>query len=211
MNTIKAVLFDLDGVLSDSVTWHRLALNKSLRRVAGFEIDFNSREGADVLVAPRTQDKLQVLLGKGRIDASQMEAILRVKKDCLDEVISEYACKDFLKIELLNNLRHRDIRTACVTNSNSVSAFAILESLGLVSCFDLIVTGSEVSHHKPSSEGYVTVMVKLGVLPKECVILEDSLEGITSARNTGAHVWIVSGPPEVTWENLNKFSKEITC
>jgi HAD superfamily hydrolase (TIGR01509 family) len=81
--------------------------------------------------------------------------------------------------------------------------------LGLLGSLDVVVTGSEVRGHKPCSEGYVIAMVSLQALPKESVIVEDTAEGIISARNTGAHVWEVESPAEVTWENLNRFLEEV--
>lgn len=204
---IRAILFDLDGTLVDSVPWHEDALNRSLQEVAGFQIgEFENKE---TFRGRLTRDKLYILLEQGRISSDQLGPITEGKKKYLQSVISGCASPDWEKIRMLDSLREQDFLLACVTNSNRDASQVVLRSVGLLDKFNVLVTGSDVVKHKPCSEGYIVAMTSLGVFPKECVIVEDSIEGIISARNTGSHVWEVSGAEEVTRENLNKFLEEI--
>lgn len=204
---MEAVLFDLDGTLVDSVPWHEEALNMALWEVAGFRIgEFENKE---TFRGRLTRDKLYILLEQERIQADQIEAITDLKREHLNTVVTLNAVPPEDKAQMLWELKSRGYKLACVTNSNRVAAETVLFNLHLMSFFDQVITGSDVTKHKPSSEGYVLAMVMLGVRPRECVIVEDSVEGVTSARNTGAHVWEVSGADEVSWENLNRFLEEI--
>jgi len=206
---IKSILFDLDGVLVDSVRWHEVALNRALQEAAGFQIDESGNEGLEALRGKLTRDKLHILLEQKRITPAQLKRIPDLKKKHLVDVLAEYAHEDPDKIRLLEETRRLGLSTGCVTNSNRDAATSILSNLGLLESFDVVVTGSEVRSHKPCSEGYIIAMVSLQALPKECVVVEDTAEGVVSARNTGAHVWVVKGPAEVTWENLNRFLEEV--
>ena len=186
---MKAVLFDLDGTLVDSTAWHETALNCALQEVSGFQIgEFENR---NTFSGKLTRDKLSILLEQGRISSEQVDIIPSLKKKYFDEILEGCGPPDLEKIRLLEEIKHKGLKLACVTNSNYSAAHAVLHSVGLSEYFDLMVTGSDVFKHKPCSEGYIIAMVELGVRPRNCVIVEDSAEGITSAHNTGAHVWRV--------------------
>ncbi len=92
-------------------------------------------------------------------------------------------------IDLLNKLRHRHIPSAIVTSSSlhkMQSLFAKVPQLEAV--VDEIVTGSEVSRSKPDPEGYLLAANKLGIAPADCVVFEDSLQGLEAGRRAGAKV-----------------------
>jgi beta-phosphoglucomutase-like phosphatase (HAD superfamily) len=203
---MKAIIYDLDGVLVDSVGWHEIALNRALQEVVGFQI---GGEEIETLRGQPTRDKLHTLLGQKKLTQEQLVEVLDLKKKHFDKVVEDCACEDSEKIKLLEETHRLGLCTACVTNSNRAAATSVLSSTGLLGGFDVVITGSEVNNPKPCSEGYVIAMVLAGALPRECIIVEDTVEGVVSARNTGAYVWEVRSPVEVTCENLNRFLKEL--
>ncbi len=203
---IKSVVFDLDGVLVDSVPWHEEALNCALEEVAGFRIGVAENE--EIFSGKLTKDKLLLLRQQGRLDAARLTSVTLAKERHLFYIIQRDSWVDTTKVRLFDRLS--GYKTACVTNSNTQAASAVLLGAGLRDVFDVLISGDDVRHPKPSPEGYLTAMSVLRSGPLETVIVEDSVEGIASAQNTGAYVWEVEGPEEVVWENLQSFLQEIS-
>jgi len=204
---IKAVVFDLDGTLVDSVPWHEEAFNRALQDVCGFRL--GEYENKETFTGKLTKDKLRILQDQSRVEAGQFDDIVRRKKEHLQKGIADMAHVDVKKQEIQEKLREIGIRTACVTNSNEIAALSILEAVGLLSYFEFVIVGEDVAHHKPCGEGYVNAMVSLGSKPRETAIIEDSFIGIQAAQNTGAHTWAIDHPSELTWSNLKRFLEEI--
>lgn len=206
MNTrIKSFLFDLDGTLVDSVPWHEEALNRALQEVAGFCIGYS--ENKENFSGKLTKDKLLLLNKQRRLDSKLNDKVILTKKKYLSSILHSENHKEENKVELFFNLL--GYKLACVTNSNKQAALEVLSLIGLSSSFNVLITGDDVVHHKPSSEGYIMAMIALQSIPSETIIVEDSLLGVQAARSTGAHVWEVSGSEEVTWHNLQDFLRGI--
>lgn len=97
-------------------------------------------------------------------------------------------------MELLDNLRSRNIPVALVTSSNDLKMQHLWSDMPeLKEKFDVIITGDEVTHSKPNPEGYLTAAHRLGVDPKQCVVFEDSLQGVKAGKAAGAFVVGVAG------------------
>jgi beta-phosphoglucomutase-like phosphatase (HAD superfamily) len=86
------------------------------------------------------------------------------------------------------------VKTALVTTASGKNARAILERHELLGLFDLIVTGDDVSSHKPDPEAYLLAAEQLDVLPRECLAFEDSEIGIASAHSAGVPVVRINFP-----------------
>ena len=84
--------------------------------------------------------------------------------------------------------------TAIVTGSSRKDAFHVLHSLGLEHMVDLIVAGDDVKKGKPDPESYLLAAEKLGVSPEECLVLEDSVNGVKSALAAGMNVIAIATP-----------------
>lgn len=97
-------------------------------------------------------------------------------------------------MELLDDLRQRNIPVALVTSSNDLKMQHLWSDMPeLKEKFDVIITGDEVSHSKPNPEGYLTAAHRLGVDPSKCVVFEDSLQGVKAGKAAGAYVVGVAG------------------
>ena len=86
------------------------------------------------------------------------------------------------------------IKTALVTTASGVNAHAIMDYHGLRSLFDVVVTGDEVTCHKPDPEAYLFAIEQLKLSPNECLAFEDSEIGIASARAAGIQAVHISFP-----------------
>lgn len=205
---IKAIFFDLDGVLIDMVQGHYIALNKALKDVYGFELTYN--EHFDYLNGLPTKKKLEKLTKDGRIKLEDHLLIFNKKQFYTKEIINDMPRKQ-RKIVLHQYIKENKLYSVCVTNSIRETAELMLKQTGQFERLDLLISNEDIKKAKPNSEGYITAMVKFGVYPNECIIVEDSPHGYESAKNTGAFVWRVSGPEEVNLENFKKFKESIIC
>lgn len=96
--------------------------------------------------------------------------------------------------EFLIKSRKKGIPCALVTSSDQKKMSHLKEELpGLLNYFDYVVTGNQVKTSKPSPEGYLMAAEKINVAPENCVVFEDSLQGVMAGRNANAYVVGISG------------------
>ncbi len=197
MSGIKAVLFDLDGVLVDACEWHYIALNKALFEVCGFKI---SEEDHKVKYnGLPTKVKLNMLGVKN----SDFDKVWNLKQQYTIESIKKFGKEEKSKIELLKFLKEKKIFLGCVTNSIKHTASLMLSVTGQLPYFDLIITNEDVSEPKPSPECYNKLIKHIREGAGFVLIVEDSEKGIRSASLSEANlIWKVKNAQEVTKENF---------
>ena len=195
---IKAILYDLDGVLVDATEWHYESLNLALEQVKGFQIKRD--EHIATFNGLPTMRKLEILFDQGRVKKDDFDLIWQKKQDKTIEVIKNSAFVDPNKIRLHNATK--SYKRVCVTNSIRETALLMLEETGQLEFMDFVISNEDVSSPKPSPEGYVQAINRLELKPEECMIVEDSPKGIEAAKKSGAHTCEVSGYNEVTLENI---------
>ena len=83
---------------------------------------------------------------------------------------------------------HRQYPAAVASNAEAANIEFVLSELEIRDCFQAVVSGCEVSLPKPSPEIYLLAAAKLGFAPEECLVFEDSVTGMTAARNAGMRV-----------------------
>jgi beta-phosphoglucomutase len=197
---IKAIIYDLDGVLVDATEWHYESLNLALNEIAGFTI--KRQEHIDTFNGIPTIKKLEILNSQGRLDESLFNKIWELKQDKTIDVIKNSAFNDDVKIRLHENTKQ--YKKCCVTNSIQKTADLMLEKTGQKQFMEFLISNEDVLNPKPDPEGYITAMNKLCLEPDECMIIEDSPKGIKSANESGAFVYPVFGYADVTLENVLK-------
>jgi HAD superfamily hydrolase (TIGR01509 family) len=195
---IKLVIFDMDGVLVDACEWHRIALNESLKEVCNYEITleqhYNEFNGLP------TKVKLRKLSERGILSEDKIDIVENIKQDkTLDVIAKECRVRDE-KIELMKRLKKNNLKIACYTNSIRKTAELMLEKTGIKGYFDLILTNQDVTQAKPNPEGYIKLMNIFNVANSECIIVEDSPNGLKAAKSSGATVLEVKNQDYVTCE-----------
>ncbi|MBQ4405795.1 MAG: beta-phosphoglucomutase [Bacteroidales bacterium] len=180
---MKALIFDLDGVLVDSAKYHYLAW-KVLADKLGFE--FTEKDNERLKGVSRMKS-LEILLEIGGVIMSdEMKEKAATEKNELyrsyiakmtpDEILP--GVEDFLK-----EVKAAGIKTAI--GSASKNTPLILERTGLAKYFDAVADGTMVSKAKPDPEVFLKGAELLGVEPKECVVFEDAEAGVEAAHNAG--------------------------
>jgi len=194
---IKAVIFDMDGVLVDAAPLHRAAFRAALFNVEGFTIDPATERW---LEGRPTRVKLQMLADSGQYTIWHYADLVCEEKQALTMQLAESLRPEPRIVEAVKVAgRHRAV--GCYTNSIRASATTFLARAGVFTAMDSIVTNEDVSKPKPDPEGYRLVMDELGVEPNECLILEDSDVGYEAAVMSGAFALKVDFA-DITPDNL---------
>jgi len=211
MNTIKAVLFDMDGVLIDAKEWHYEALNKALS-LFGMEISrYDHLVTYDGLP---TSKKLEMLTLERGLPIELHQFINRIKQQyTLDEVHQK--CRPvFVHEHALSRLKAHGFRMAVCSNSIRKTVDIMLEKAMIIQNFDIILSNQDVTKSKPDPEIYVTCMKRLEVSPRETLIIEDNEHGIKAAVASGAHLMTVQSIYDVTYvrimERIEALNRETT-
>ena len=195
---IKAILYDLDGVLVDATEWHYESLNIALKEVAGFIIERN--EHISTFNGIPTKKKMEILNEQNRLSLNLFQEVWDKKQEKTKEVIERSASIDQNKIRLHNNTKN--MKKACITNSIRETAMLMLEKTGQLEFMDFVISNEDVTEPKPSPEGYNLAMKRLKLEPHECMIVEDAPKGIEAAKLSGANVYEVNGFYDVSLENI---------
>ncbi|KPK14733.1 MAG: hypothetical protein AMJ62_12045 [Myxococcales bacterium SG8_38] len=184
--TAFGVLFDLDGVLVDSASLHLRAYEQVFES-AGLAFSDAAKDAVR-----RGKSRAEVLnLALPMAERGLKEKLAEAKPHALRAVLQEHAdCSMPGAVETVRALDRAGIPMAVVTNSRTPEIW--LEKLGISQRIRVVVTGSDVSSPKPSAEGYLLGAKRLGLLPADCLAIEDSCDGWTAARTAGMQVAVVA-------------------
>lgn len=198
---IKAVLFDMDGVLIDAKEWHYEALNKALR-LFGYEISrYDHLVTYDGLPTSKKLEMLSVEKGLPRKlhpyinQLKQLYTIDKIHADCRPVFIHQYA---------LSRLKADGYRIVCASNSIKKTIQLMMENSDLLQYLDFFLSNQDVVHPKPDPEIYTKAMQKLGLPPDQCLVVEDNFNGILAGKRSKAHVMEVATVQDVNYDNIRQ-------
>ncbi len=175
----KAAIFDLDGTLIDSNSvWEKI--DKIILRKRGITCSDEFIHRIAALTYEDAAEKMQEL----GVDATTEEIIA----ECNRLAIQEYRYNIFLKDgvrEYLDYLKKSGVKIALATASPKFLYEPVLRNNCIYNFFDVFCTTDEVGKSKDYPDIYLLAASKLGIAPSECVVFEDVLKGIVSAKNAG--------------------------
>lgn len=206
MEKIKAVIFDMDGVLIDAKEWHYEALNRALE-LFGYKI--TRYEHLVTYDGLPTRKKLEMLSKEQKLPQGLHSFINEMKQQYTMEIV--YAkCKPFFWHEYaLANLRAQGYKIGVASNSVRHSIEVMMEKSNLSQYLEVIVSNQDVKEGKPSPEIYLKAFELLQETPGKCLVVEDNVNGIKSATAAGAHVMQVDTVHDVTYGNIMKTIADI--
>jgi HAD superfamily hydrolase (TIGR01509 family) len=185
MSKIKAVLFDLDGVLVDATEWHYEALNRAL---ALFGFTISRYEHLFAYNGLPTRKKLEMLSVEKGLPVALHGLINKVKQVYTREEILTKCRPAFEKEYMLSRLKREGFRLALCSNAIRDSVELMIRQSGLYEYFEFLVSNEDVTRTKPDPEIYLNAIARLEYQPQEVVIVEDAPHGVESARRAGGHI-----------------------
>jgi len=205
-NQIKAVIFDLDGVLIEAKDWHYEALNRALR-LFGFTISrYDHLVTFDGLP---TVTKLNMLSQEKGLPIGLHDFINELKQKYTMELIYANCKPRFYHEYALSKLKSDGYSIGCASNSMRDSINIMLEKSSLDIYMDVIFSAQDVDNPKPAPDMYDQSIQKLGLKPKNYLIIEDNQNGIIAAKASGGHLLIVDDVKEVNIKNIYNKINEI--
>ena len=206
MTQIKAVLFDMDGVLIDAKEWHFEALNRALG-LYGYEIPLS--EHLLYYDGLPTKVKLQKLSDENGLPIELHDQINKKKQEFTMEIVMERCRPNPIHEHCLSQLKASGYHVACCSNSIRSTIETMMKCAKLDKYLEFIISNQDVKKSKPDPEIYITAMQKLGLKPDECLIIEDNENGIKAALASGGHLLAVKNVNEVNWDNISAKIQEI--
>ncbi|GAB4495589.1 MAG: beta-phosphoglucomutase [Anaerolineales bacterium] len=179
--SIRAFLFDLDGVLTDTAEYHYRAWKRLADELG---IPFTREENEALRGIPRRESLLLLLKGRTYPEA-QMQEFMARKNNYYLQFIREITPRDVLPgaLELLEEIRASGLKSAL--GSASKNAREVIERLGIAALLDAVSDGNSVERQKPAPDLFLHAARQLGFPPRECVVVEDASAGIEAALAGG--------------------------
>lgn len=182
---LQAVIFDLDGVITDTAEYHYLAW-KALGE--GINVPF-TREFNEELKGISRMDSLEKILALGGREhdftIEEKENLADQKNEHYKRLIQEISPADILPgVEnLIAEIKNRGFKIGLA--SVSKNAFTVMESLQLTKQFDVIIDAATIKNSKPDPEIFLTAAKALDVDPTECIGIEDAVAGVEAIKGAG--------------------------
>ncbi len=206
MTKIKAVIFDMDGVLIDAKDWHYEALNQALE-LFGYNISrYDHLVTFDGLP---TKKKLEMLSIEKGLPKGLHKFINHMKQIYTMEHVY-MKCKPLFNHQYaLSRLKSEGYGLALASNSVRVTIDMMMEKADLAKYLDFTLSNQDVTKSKPDPEIYQTAIKKFGLKPEECLVVEDNPNGVKAALGSGANLLKVETVYDVTYQNIKNRIKEV--
>lgn len=199
MSKIKAVLFDMDGVLIDARDWHYEALNEALGL---FGVEISRYDHLHTFDGLPTRAKLALLSEQYYLPIQLHEFINEVKQKNTLRKINELCHPVFQHEFALSRLKAEGLKIAVCSNSIRNTIEEMMNKAELSSYIDLIVSNEDVTRAKPDPEMYNLAISRFDLSPKECLVVEDNINGVKAGLASGAYVFKVDTPLDVTYDAI---------
>ena len=194
---LRAVIFDFDGVITDSEILHLRAFNQSL---AQYGIEITKNDYYTMYLGFNDTDCYKLLIEKGllKMDEQQINAIMNQKKKIFEQLAKTEGrmiegVRDFLTM-----LEQNDIPMAICSGSLLTEVEMILDEARLRHLFEVVVSGEQVKKGKPDPEGFLLSLQRLNekrenpITANQCIVIEDSHWGLEAAKAAGMHTIAVT-------------------
>ena len=197
--TTKAVIFDMDGVLIDSEPLWRRAMIKGFGEAGMPFTEDDCRKTTGI----RFNEVVEFWVNRYKIKHLSAKELEDKVMNILLELIEKEGKAIEHIYELISYCKINGLKIGLATSSSNALMRAVLKKLKLSQEIDVAVSAELMSYGKPHPEVFLTCARKLQVLPSECIVIEDSINGVISGK---AARMMVIAVPDAEYQNTNKFA-----
>lgn len=178
---LKAIIFDMDGVLVDSEPLHYRSNVMALERL-GKKIDY---EYYEQFIGSTVKYLWECLKEKYQLSLS-VEELMELGDECKRELLEKEGYPPIPGVkEMVRRCKDAGLKTAIASSSSSASIKEVTTYFGIDGYIDQFASGLEVKNRKPAPDVYLKAADLIHVLPEECIVVEDSSIGVTAAKAAG--------------------------
>lgn len=181
MKKIKAVIFDMDGLMIDSEPLHVQAFNSVLEK---YDKHLTEEENKRRYIGLSDEDQSQDIILRFGLPISTEELVLR-KQAVFMKILKNQLIPQQGLMKLLKKLDQTGYKTAIASSSPKDVIRAVIEGLKIADFIDDYVSAEEVENGKPAPDIYLSAAKRLKVQPSECLVLEDAPRGVQAAKAAG--------------------------
>ena len=196
---IKAIIFDLDGVLVDTKKIHFEALNEALKKYNFKKISFEDH--VKIFDGLPTLEKLKILNENDKLPKKFFSKINKYKQKITSEILKKRIKKNQSLLNIFKNL-HKKYKIAVATNAVSSTLKICLNKLGISKYVDFKLSNEDINFPKPNPEIYLRIFIKFGIYPSEALIVEDSHYGREAAISSGAKLLPIKKIDELSLKKI---------
>lgn len=196
---IKAILFDMDGVLIEAKEWHYVSLNKALKLFGYFISRTDHLTTYDGLP---TKTKLDLLTKECGLPVGLHNFINEMKQQYTTEMIHSLCKPTFHHEYALSKLKEQGFKLAVCSNSIGSTVELMMKKSNLDKWLDMQLSTDDVKNPKPEPDLYIMAMRQFNLNPEECLIIEDNENGIRAAKASGGYLLEVQETREVNLTNI---------
>jgi len=191
---LKAVIFDMDGVIIDSEPTHMKLENDTYKKL-GIEVTGDEHLS---FVGATSQYMWEVLKNKYKLNQT-LEELVEYERSIYFKYLNSEECEisliDGVK-ELIEELHKNGVKLAIASSSPLNVIEAIAKKFKIEKYFETFVTGDYVKRSKPEPDIFLYASQKLGVSPENCIVIEDSHNGVRAAKKAGMKCVGLNSDPE---------------
>ncbi|OYT63271.1 HAD family hydrolase [Methanosarcinales archaeon ex4484_138] len=201
---IKAIIFDMDGVLTDSMPAHALAWQKTFQEI---EIKIEPMEIYLIEGSNHSGIVETILKSHNRKYSKEIATELSTRKIQIFNTIYKPNIYNGVK-KLLTMLQSKKLKLGVASGSNQTTVHQIINTCFDPGIFNAILTGDDIENGKPAPDIYQKTINKLQLTPEECIVIENAPRGITAAKKAGCTcIAITTTLPPQHLQNADKIVK----
>ncbi len=179
---LKAVIFDMDGVIIDSEPMHARAAVLALKE---YNVDV-TLEYLISFIGTTTYKMCQRMIEDFEINNVSVEDLVEANNRMKKKLLAEEGYTEVPYVtDLIQNLNSNHLKLAIASSSSEEAIERVMDSFHIRSCFQGYVSGNQVQNPKPSPDIFQEAAKMLGVSPNECIVIEDSSHGVSAAKAAG--------------------------
>lgn len=178
---MKAIIFDMDGVLVDSEPLHLLAMQELLQR---FHIEYSEKDNQEFL-GRKDLVISEILIERYKIPDMTPPAFVDFKEEILRDLIATKAQARSGVYELLARCKSTNVKMAIASSATLGTIHLVVDTLKIREHFLTLCSGDQVSNGKPAPDIYLLAASQIEVAPENCIVIEDTITGLTAGKSAG--------------------------